>query len=161
MVDPATLRSRPLRFPDVTGLAAVALVLVSIFALPHMSFIHRGPVVLPLARAPDRWGDRPDDVVVVLIAKRGPDGTFTTSQYWVDKQKYGRLEDALREVPRARSVLVQADARLPVGPVLRVIEGLGARGHTRVFLCTEVAGSGGLWTRIGRYWIGWGAAASP
>ncbi len=159
MVDPATLRSRLLRHPDVTGLAAVALVLVVVFALPFMSLFGSRAVVLPIARAPDRWGDRPDDVTVVLTAKRDPGGTFTLDQYWVDKAKYDRLEDALREVPRHRSVLVRADARLPVGPVLRIAEGLGARGHTRVFLCAEVAGSGGLSTRIARSWVGWGGAS--
>ncbi len=143
--------ARLISVPDLTGLAAVVMVLLFFIMV---SWTYRpgnpGRVQLALAAGPGRSLPRAPYTDVRVSARRTSDRDFRVDSIFVlqhrDDAEMRRPSDerhmfeanelgrALDAIPAGEPINLFVDGRLPVGAALRVLEGLGDRGHRRVFL---------------------------
>ncbi len=148
--------------PYLAGVAGLLLFLFARIACELFFCSSRG-MVRPRAAAPGYWLGDAGETRVVMTWRPPRDGTLDIP-VWVDKEQFDleHLDQALDSVPIDRPVFLVADARLPVGPVRKVLEGLGRRGHDRVFLAAELGPDAppGLVTLLRWRWLRGRAVAS-
>ncbi len=149
--------ARLISVPDLTGLVGALLALLFLLfavSLQGVGVCRADAVQLPLTSGPGRSLMRAPYTDLRVTTSWTADGDYRVYRLWVIRHRYdpghlppwwdephiyeaNELPRALDDIPAGEPLNLYVDSRLPVGAALRVLEGLGARGHRRVFLVTN------------------------
>ena len=118
---------------NITPLLDLAFVLLIIFMIPAPLLGNKADLVIPTSTA-DRESLPPDRVHVITMTQ---DGALSVNGEATTRESLPSELAALRNAQPDLAVVIEADHRLTVQPVVSVMDALAEAGITKVALITQ------------------------